>query len=190
MKKTQNNIIPFSRGSCLNKGYNNSKYAQINNPYNLLGFEKFTNQNGQIEVNEEDGSIHRLTVGYMVVGANVIWIAKEEASGESIEGYEFKIASKVYEDQFHAYKRLEEKVQFSILKKTLTVENGGCSNNVIRNGKQYSIGDKGIMCITHISDGEYGFVIDGMLFTPKELALMLSMYEGFNLVFSITDPCD
>ena len=189
MKKATR-IVPLIKKPGLCQMNDGATKNIVQNPYNLPGFEKFTQENAQIKVCDEDGSVYCLAVTYSVSEENVFWVAREEIGEDPNSGYEFSISTNVLEDQFYAYSRLVNKVRSGIRKKTLKVISERADNSLKRNGKQYKIKEKGVIRIAFMGDGKYGFIIDGILVCPEEFALMLSTYEGFDLVFSIVDSCD
>ena len=168
----------------------NDKSTKIQNPYGLPGFEKFTKENVQIQVCDAEGSVFCLTVKYWVLGEKVFWTAREEIKEDPYGGYEFMISANTHEDQLYAYNRLVSKVKSGVRKKTLKLTEGRVDNSLKRNDKQYKIKEKGRVRIASMGDGKYGFIIDGILVCPDEFALILSMYEGSDMLFSIVDSCD
>jgi hypothetical protein len=168
----------------------NDKSTKIQNPYGLPGFEKFTKENAQIHVCDGEGNIYCLAVTYSVQGKNVFWTAQEEIKEDPYGGYEFTISANTCEDQLYAYNRLVSKVKSGVRKKTLKITEGRADNSLKRNDRQYQIKEKGRVRIASMGDGKYGFIIDGILVCPDEFALILSVYEGSDMLFSIIDSCD
>lgn len=99
---------------------------------------------------------------------------------------------------------LEEKIRAVLMSSSLYESDSDASNLVTVNGKHYGIGNKGQIIPAPVgrderfqymslrgrewSGDEYGFIIDGILFSGEELATLCSSNEGAQIRFSCEDP--
>lgn len=97
---------------------------------------------------------------------------------------------------------LTEKIKKVIRGETLYESFSPVSNCVMINGRNYGIGPIGTITPTYVRtantyssrrvrkwDGsEYGFLVDGKLFTGEEMALMFNSHEGAHVKFYVDNP--
>lgn len=99
---------------------------------------------------------------------------------------------------------LEEKIRAVLMSSSLEASDSDASNLVTINGTHYSIGRKGQIIPAPVGyderfqymslkgrewpGDEYGFMIDGILFSGEELAMLCSGNEGAQIRFSCEDP--
>ena len=97
---------------------------------------------------------------------------------------------------------LMEKIKDTLRMHTLSESHNTLANSITIHGHHYGMGSIGTIIPTYVGQSyrymsmkdrhrvgeEYGFLIDGKLFSGEELALMLSCYEGWQMKFYIDDP--
>jgi hypothetical protein len=122
------------------------------------------------------------------------------ASDNTITDYEIRHFRMLYKDEdkekwiLVGFLELEEKIKHRLQNLTLTIDDSGGGNGIVKGEHCYFIGSIGqFECVSmngmymSVDDdwdgGDYGYMVDGMVFTGNELALMMSCYEGSPVVF-------
>ncbi len=153
---------------------------------------------GDIGISYRAMEVHKLTKAGRVANSNA-WtdydISHHKVS-HADEDFQQKMLVGVLE--------LEEKVRTILMSSSLEASDSDASNLVEVNRKHYSIGRKGQIIPAPVGDDErfqymslrgrewpgdeYGFLIDGILFSGEELAILCSGDEGAQIRFSCEDP--
>ena len=148
-----------------------------------LGIEDYEHTE-RFTVVEQSGIYHNFRISRIVLSNLVNWEA-EEVNG----GYYFSFISGIDEESSRAERSFLQKITDGVHTKSLLELDAEASNVLNRNGRIFTLKDKGTINIKDGADGcnDIGFEIDGQFFTPKELSELLGTHLGFSLQYRICD---
>ena len=104
--------------------------------------------------------------------------------------------------EYICFLELVNKIKDALLSPSLEWhEEERCLSNAVTIGRrQCTLQSAGQMQVVYVNEpsvqgrdwhgGEYGYMIDGIVFTGEEVALMSSAHEGWNLQYRFADPSD
>lgn len=141
----------------------------------------------RITIMEPNGEIHTFDIEHTILGTLVSWDAIEVGGN-----YSFRECSDIDENGAVVAQRFFKKIAKGVSMKSLQIDDMPASNLLHKDGRTYSIGDKGMINIIEDEENGYetAFVIDGIKFTPEEFVRLFGGYRGFNIHFQIHDASD
>jgi hypothetical protein len=139
-------------------------------------------------------------LGFSATEIHKLTKAGKIAANNTITDYHISHFKMLYKGEdkdrniLEGFLELEAKVNHRLRNLTLSVSNPVNSNAVWKGKKKYEIESLGEITTVSMNGvfrsvdqswdgGEYGYMIDGMVFTGNEVALMMSCYEGVPVVF-------
>ena len=161
-----------------------------------LTVERLPYEEGDMGLGFKALEVHKLTKAGKIARDNTdtdydIWHFKMCREGED---FEHKTLVGVAE--------LIEKIRNTVRSRSLSESHYPIGNGITINGHHYGVESIGTIVPTYVDNaknyrsmkgrewdgGEYGFMIDGKLFSGEELALMFSCFEGWQVKFYADDP--
>ena len=140
-----------------------------------------------LSIVETNGKMHTFHVQHLIFGELVVWEANEIPEGYRIQ-QNFHITENLQGQVKDFYQRILDTVQTKSLEKQESKHH--ISNLLYRNGKYYSLRDKGNIQIETDEDDTIGFVVDGEKFSAAEFAKLLGAVPGFTMQYQIHDASD
>jgi hypothetical protein len=151
-----------------------------------MGIDLAPFESGIYEYPDKNGKIHRFRINKMVLPVGIGYEALEITKNNS-PGYKVAILDDIDCDQDYLFFKLEAKIKYTLSKKYLktgTYPNGmkytGLKDDEVVGRFEYS----------EVNDELHNVVIDGKVFSWKQLGRILSAYEGFQFKLKIYDITD
>ena len=140
-----------------------------------------------VSIAEPDGTIHTFHVQHLILGAIVSWEAVE-LTGKYEVRWVSQLSSELQDQVSEFYQRIVESVMTKTVEKKESEH--WISNLLPRDGKFYSLMDKGTVFLKESDSGDIHFIADGEEYTAEEFARMLGHVQNFQLQYQIVDGAD